>query len=193
MYEIPVFLWTIIFYIKAWLGCIEVCEGVECLGRVILISKSKHSISIGRSVIILSDSRRCTASSIYSSCKIQTHSPAAKIVIEDNVGLNGVSIVARSKTIRIGRGSMIAPSCTIVDSDFHAMWPAEGRLTNPGFENDQDVNIGKNVWLGMQVIVLKGVTIGDGAVIGAGSVVTHDIPPNCLAAGVPAKVFKQLP
>ena len=47
-----------------------------------------------------------------------------------------------------------------------------------------------HVWLGMNVIVLKGVTIGEGAIVAAGSIVTKDVPPHCLVAGVPAKVVK---
>nr|WP_268998954.1 DapH/DapD/GlmU-related protein [Leptospira interrogans] len=79
-----------------------------------------------------------------------------------------------------------------MDSSFHALWPPEGRLTNPDFESDDDVVIGNNVWLGSQVIVLKGVKIGDNSVIGAGSVVTKSIPENCLAAGNPAKPIRFL-
>lgn len=55
---------------------------------------------------------------------------------------------------------------------------------------EQPVEIGNNVWIGVGATILKGVTIGDGAIIAAGSVVTKDIPARCLAAGVPAKVIK---
>ena len=54
------------------------------------------------------------------------------------------------------------------------------------------VIIGNNVWLGDKVAVLSGVQIGDGVVVAANAVVTKDIPPYCLAAGVPAKVIKQI-
>ncbi len=54
------------------------------------------------------------------------------------------------------------------------------------------MTIGRNVWIGMRAIVLKGATIGDGAVIAAGSVVTGDIPGNVLAGGVPARVIRPL-
>ena len=54
------------------------------------------------------------------------------------------------------------------------------------------VAIGNNVWIGERVCILPGVTIGDGAIIGAGAVVTKDIPPFCVAAGVPASVVKQM-
>lgn len=54
------------------------------------------------------------------------------------------------------------------------------------------VRIGRNVWVTSQCIILPGVTIGDGSIIGAGSVVTKDVPPNCLVAGNPAKIIRQL-
>ena len=181
------------FYCKAWAQGIVAGRKLLCWGKVYMNSYSPKSICFGESISIVSQSGRCTASSIYSACKFQTLSPGARIILEDGVSVNGVSIVARSKTIRIGKNTMIAPNCTIVDSDFHSLWPAEGRLINPGIEHDKGVNIGENVWLGMQVVVLKGVTIGDGAVIGARSVVTSDIPSNCVAAGVPAKIIRHLP
>lgn len=86
---------------------------------------------------------------------------------------------------------MIAPNCVVTDSDFHALWPAETRHIEPAFERDADVTIGAHVWIGMNSLILKGVTIGDGAVIAAGSVVVRDIPAGSVAAGVPAKIVKQ--
>ncbi len=59
-------------------------------------------------------------------------------------------------------------------------------------ENFASVKIGNNVWLGSEVTILKGVTIGDNAVIGAKSLVTKNIPANCIAAGVPAKVIRMI-
>ncbi|MDE7370423.1 MAG: acyltransferase, partial [Desulfovibrio sp.] len=97
-----------------------------------------------------------------------------------------------STAVRVGRGVLVAPNCVIVDSDFHAPWPPEARATEPGLERDAPVTIGDHAWLGMQCIVLKGVTIGEGAIVGAGSVVTRDIPPRTLAAGAPARVIRHL-
>ena len=118
--------------------------------------------------------------------------PGARIEIENNVGLNGTSITARSKEICIGSGTIIAPNVTIVDSDFHSQWPPETRLSQPDFDADRAVVIGKNVWIGMNAMILKGVHIGDNAIIGAGSVVTRSVPTNCVAAGNPARVIKEL-
>lgn len=65
--------------------------------------------------------------------------------------------------------------------------PARRHLTSKG-----EIRIGRNVWIGDKVSVFGGVTIGDNVIIGAGSIVTHDIPSNCMAAGMPAKVIKRL-
>ena len=85
---------------------------------------------------------------------------------------------------------MIGPNVIIVDSDFHAPWPPEGRLTRPGVENDASVMVGKNVWIGMGSIILKGVTIGDNSIVGAGSVVVNDVPSDSVVAGNPAILRK---
>lgn len=181
---------TTIFYCKAWSQGIPVGKNLQCWGKVFMKSSSPKSICLGDSVTIVSNSGRCIASSVYSPCKLQTMGSEGRIFLEDDVGINRTSIVARSKVIRIGKGTMIAPNCTIVDSDFHSLLPVESRIYSPGFERDADVTIGENVWMGMQVIVLKGATIGEGSVIGAGSVVVGNIPSFCVAAGVPARVIK---
>lgn len=181
-----------LLHAKAWAYGIELGKGCECFGDVILQRWPGSRIVLGRGVSIISSSRRCTSATIHAATRLRTHAPTARIILEDGVSLNGTAITARSCTIRIGKGTMIGPNCVITDSDFHALWPAETRLDTPAFDRDRDVTIGNHVWLGMRCIVLKGVTIGDGAVIAAGSVVTRDVPPNTVAAGSPAKVVKQL-
>lgn len=85
--------------------------------------------------------------------------------------------------ITIGQGVAISENFTIWDSDAHQLFN--------GSQPTQPIFIGNKVWIGTNVTVLKGVKIGDGCVIAAGSLVTKDIPSNCLAAGVPAKVIKE--
>lgn len=99
----------------------------------------------------------------------------------------GTQLVALSR-VTIGPRCLIGSHCMITDSAFHDVDP-DRRLEPP---TAQPVTIGENVWLGARVIVLPGVTIGDDSVIGAGSVVTGDIPARTLAAGVPARVIRSL-
>lgn len=184
---------TLIFRLKGRLFGVPIGKRIRCYGTVHLFRNPKSLISIGNDVSIVSSSKRCTSSSLFSPTKLRTLSPTARIVIDDFASMNGTAIVARSKTVRIGKGTMIAPNCVIMDSDFHTVWPPENRIMNPAFEMDGDVLIGNNVWLGSQVMILKGVKIGDNSVICSGSVVSHDIPANVLAGGIPAKVIKSLP
>lgn len=98
--------------------------------------------------------------------------------------INSNAKIRCHSSITIGHGVAISHDFTVMDSDAHVgLWNG-GQKTAP-------VHIGNHVWIGTRVTVLKGVSIGDGAIIGAGSVVTHDIPPRCLAAGVPARVLRE--
>jgi acetyltransferase-like isoleucine patch superfamily enzyme len=159
-------------------------------GSIILDIYPGSQVIFGDNVTIISDSRRCNAAALAHPSKFKTFSPSSKIIIGDRVGLNGTSITSRSKTITIGKDSMIAPNVIIVDSDFHISWPPEMRQQYTGIEVDGEISIGNNCWIGINSIILKGVTIGDNSIIAAGSVVIHNIPADSLAAGTPAKVVK---
>jgi acetyltransferase-like isoleucine patch superfamily enzyme len=91
-------------------------------------------------------------------------------------------------SIRIGSSVQIAPNCAFYPYD-HDFSPNELIITQP-HRTKGGIVIDDDVWLGYGVIVLDGVHVGKGAVVGAGSVVTHDIPDGAVAAGVPARVVK---
>jgi acetyltransferase-like isoleucine patch superfamily enzyme len=93
--------------------------------------------------------------------------------------------ISCSHRISIGRDCLLGDESVILDNDFHAL-PGEDA---PGCA---PVVIGDHVWIATRVIVLRGVTIGESSVVAAGSVVTKDIPPFSLAAGVPARVVREL-
>lgn len=147
-------------------------------------------VNIGNRVQLVSSSWRCSAGALNHPVRLRTSIRGAKIILEAGCGLNGTSITSHSSVVRIGEGTKIGPNVTIVDSDFHIPWPPERRMGYSVSEHDAPVNVGKRVWIGMNTIILKGVTIGDNAVIGAGSVVIKDIPANVLAVGNPARVVK---
>ena len=98
----------------------------------------------------------------------------------------GVSISAH-ESVTIGRDCAIGQYTIINDNDYHDV--EDKRRLPPS----QPVVIEDRVWLGARVIVLKGVRIGHDAVVGAGSVVTHDIPPRSVAVGMPARVVRRIP
>ena len=90
--------------------------------------------------------------------------------------------------IYVGDYTMFAPG-VIVATAAHPILP---RLREKVYQYNMPVHIGKNCWLGAGVIVMPGVTIGDNSVIGAGSVVTKDIPANVVAMGVPCRVVREI-
>ena len=90
--------------------------------------------------------------------------------------------------IYVGDNTMMAPN-VILASAAHPLDPEERRK---GYQYNQPVHIGKNCWLGAGVIVVPGVSIGDDTVIGAGSVVTKDIPSGVVAVGNPCRVIKEI-
>lgn len=107
----------------------------------------------------------------------------AEIVLGDNVVLStGVHLVAYAG-IRIGRGSMIGEYTSIRDANHMRI---EGRMLRDAGHHARPILIGEQVWIGRGAAILSGVSIGDGATIGANAVVTRDVPAGAIVAGVPA-------
>lgn len=185
------FFGTLFLHIKAALFGVKLGKNVVAHGKVGLLCWPGGKISVGSNVSIISSWRRSTACAIYHPTRLRVFGKGAEIMIMDGCQISGASITARSKSIKIGRNVLLGPNCIIADSDFHVHWPPEKRADDPGYEHDAPVCIGDFVWIGMNVIILKGVTIGNGAIIGAGSVVTRDIPENSIACGIPAKAVKK--
>jgi acetyltransferase-like isoleucine patch superfamily enzyme len=119
-----------------------------------------------------------------------TRNSNAQIVIGNNIGLTGTTIVA-AEYIEIGNRVQIGSNTTIVDTDFHPL-DTEKRLTDFLSGNHAPVVVEDDVFVGMNVLILKGAKIGKGSVIGAGSVVTGDIPTRVIAAGNPACVINEI-
>lgn len=114
---------------------------------------------------------------------VKLSSYGGSIEIGNNSYIGDRTEIHSGKEVKIGNNVNIAWDCNILDRDYHA------------FESDSEVTkrvvIEDRVWIGARSIVLKGVTIGEGAVVAAGSVVTKSVPPKCLVAGNPAKVIKE--
>jgi acetyltransferase-like isoleucine patch superfamily enzyme len=119
---------------------------------------------------------------IFTGCSIDV-TEGATLSLGSAVINNGFRIAVFSR-VRIGEGTIISENVTIRDSDNHHLEGAGGPVTAP-------VTIGDHVWIGLNATILKGVTIGDGAVVSANSLVNRDVPPNTLVGGIPAKVLKR--
>ena len=114
----------------------------------------------------------------------------AALEIGENFGMTGGSICSAERII-IGDNVTVGANTTIMDTDFHPFDPIQ-RRSNKAYEKTAPIVIKNGVFIGMNCLILKGVSIGQGSVVGAGSVVTHDVPPNVIVAGNPAQVVRQL-
>lgn len=110
-----------------------------------------------------------------------------KLIIRSGTYINRYTMLDAHQHLEIGRDCMIGPHCYFTDAN-HGMALDAAVKSQP--MKPAPVIIEDEVWIGAHVIVLPGVHIGRGAVIGAGSVVTSDIPSNAVAVGVPARVVK---
>ena len=110
------------------------------------------------------------------------------IIIEDNVYINFGCVILDCAEVVIGANSLLGPNIGLYAVN-HAT-DAEERINGGCY--GKPIHIGKNVWLGGDVKVLAGVSIGNNSIIGTGSIVTKDIPPNVIAVGNPCKVIKKI-
>jgi acetyltransferase-like isoleucine patch superfamily enzyme len=114
-----------------------------------------------------------------------------RIEIGAGTFLNLGVMVAAAELVEIGEHCMFANGCFVTDAD-HRFDDPDKPVPWHGFTPKGPTRIGDNVWCGANVVVTGGVTIGPRCVIGANSVVTHDLEPFSVAAGAPAKVLKQV-
>lgn len=119
---------------------------------------------------------------------VNTVLPGGRIVIGQWVHVGEGSMVTAGERIEIGDDVIVGPQTIIVDAD-HGYEDINRPIRVQGLATTKPIRIEQDVWIGGHVNVLKGVTIGRGAIIGAGSTVTQDIPPYAIAVGAPAKVI----
>ncbi len=106
----------------------------------------------------------------------------------DNLFINNDCVFVDPNEIILGDNVMIGPQCGL----YTALHPLDAKTRIKGYESAKPIKIGNNVWIGGGVKILPGVTVGDNSVIGAGSIVTKDIPANSLAYGNPCRVIRNL-
>jgi lipopolysaccharide O-acetyltransferase len=121
---------------------------------------------------------------------MNSHLGDVRIRIGDGVVIQPGIHIGAAVSVQIGDGAMIASRVYITDHDHDFRNPDDPAVTNRRVIA-RPVDIGRHVWLGEGVMVLKGVTLGDHCVIGAGSVVTRDVPPYSVAVGVPARIVSR--
>ncbi|MCQ2379548.1 MAG: hypothetical protein MJ025_01300 [Victivallaceae bacterium] len=172
-------------YLKLW-GVR--CPLVKCVGLPRVEKSPGGDISIGHGVTLRS--ARCSnVAGVFRPVSLCTRRNGC-ISIGDHSGLSAAVVVSESR-VSIGKHVLVGPGVGIVDTDFHPL-DAVARREPHAAGVSEPVEIGDDVFIGMNSIVLRGVTIGRGSVIAAGSVVADSIPPGVLAAGVPACVVRRL-
>lgn len=163
------------------------CQGVRFFGLPVISRVPGSTIEIGEACVICSDSRY-TALGVSHPVVLRTIAPGALIRIGANTGISGASICAAA-CVTIGADCLIGADTIIADTDFHPIEPDNRRGNSDAARvRSKPIHIGDNVFLGARVLVLKGVTIGNDSVVGAGSIVRDDIPPASIAFGNPAIV-----
>jgi acetyltransferase-like isoleucine patch superfamily enzyme len=162
------------------------CETAQIFRHV--RTKKPHAVRIGNHV------------SCYAGCSFAVGENGI-VTIGDFTLLNGALLMAEER-IEIGSHCLVSWNVGIADSDFHPLEPAQrlidARALAPYLENrpprpklrTAPVIISENVWIGMNAVILKGVTVGENSVVAAGAVVTKSVPPNCVVAGNPAVIVK---
>lgn len=159
-------------------------------GIPFIYNQKGASISIGDNCIIKS-SFLSNLVGLYSRTIILTRIPGAIIEIGNNVGISGATIYARSK-ITIGDHTNIGGNVKILDNDFHPVDP-QARINDDKEQiGTAPIQIGKNCFIGCNVLILKGSKIGDNCVVGAGAVVSGSFEDNCVIAGNPARIIRRV-
>ncbi len=118
--------------------------------------------------------------------------PGSELVVGDDVGISGAVLYA-AKRVCIGDRVLIGADAAIYDSDFHPLDPVKRHQSDVSSIGVAPVVIEPDVWIGARAMVLKGVTVGRGAIVGAGAIVTSDVPAGAIVGGIPAKVIGRVP
>lgn len=131
-----------------------------------------------------------------------TETKDAKIEVGDNVFIGSGSVIDATCGIKISNDVLISYQCIIQDSDNHSLRYSLRKNDTSDWKNDRyhnwevttkkPITIDKGAWLGARAIILKGVNIGEGAIVGAGSVVTKDVPDWTVVAGNPARIVRKI-
>ena len=180
--------WPLVRAQFAWHG-IEWGTSWKLFGRPILQKHRGSRIALGDGLTLRSWPR---SNPLAPTAPVVLSTRRADAVLEvgDDCGFTGTTLVAADR-ITIGDRVLVGGNASIVDFDFHPLTP-EARAENINAGAAAPIVIGDDVFVGMEALVLKGVTIGDGAVVGAGAVVTQDVPPRTVVAGNPAQAVRDL-
>ena len=180
-----------------WWG-VDIGKGCTFIGKTYFRRTPNGSIKVGQNCRFLS-TFTSNLHGLNRPCMLTTLRYGSEIILGDNVGLSGCVVAAATK-VEIRDRVFCGANTTITDTDSHSLdyryrHPEKYFKDDPGRVepvNAKPIVIESDVFIGMNVLVLKGVTIGKGTVVGAGSIVANDLPPYVIAAGQPAKPIASL-
>ena len=184
--QLPSLLWLLELQMRGF----QISLPIRLFGHPICSRYPGSSISLG-SHVTLDSSTRANPLGGSSPCVLRTMTSTARLTLGDRVGISG-SIIVVGNSVQIGEDTILGAGCMVLDNDFHAPGLGFSWLTEYS-KNSKPVKIGRGCFIGARSLILKGVTLGDRVVIGAGSVVTKDIPAHSIAAGNPARVVGTIP
>ena len=175
----------------AWwaLRGLQLGPGWRCYGLPIIQRHRRSRIRIGRGMNLRSAAMSNPLGPNHPVI-ISARRPGASLIIGDDFGMTGGSLVC-DESIAIGNRVWVGANAVIADTDFHPL-DAALRRVRPLAAKTAPITIADDVFIGMNAIILKGVHIGEGAVIAAGSVVSRDVPPGTVAAGSPARIVRKV-
>jgi len=165
-------------------------KGVRFEGRASFQGRPIISVAVGSTLVLgsgvtVASSPRSGPLGCFQPSILRTLGAGAQLLLGRNVGLSA-SVLCAARLIEIGEGTILGAGAMIFDTDFHH--PAgECDWDNDFQRGAQPIRIGRGCFIGARALVLKGVTLGDRAVVGAGAVVSHDVPAGQIAVGNPAR------
>ena len=168
---------------------IDIIGKINVSGNPIFVFDFNGKLILGDNVSLKSNPRSYHMH-MHSPVKLMADRKNAVIIIGDNTRINGACIHAYER-IEIGKNCLIAANTQIFDGSGHdlSMDDTSNRINTEG--SSKPIKIYDNVWIGANCIIMPGVTIGEGAVVAAGSVVVKDVPAMCVVGGNPAKIIKE--
>ena len=184
--QLTSFLWFLELQMRGF----QLSMPIRLFGHPICARYPGSHISLG-SHVTLDSSARANPLGGSSRCVLRTMTSTARLTLGDRVGLSS-SVIVAGNSIEIGEDTILGAGSMVLDNDFHAPGPGFSWLTEYS-KNSKPVKIGRGCFIGARSIILKGVTLGDRVIIGAGSVVTKDVPAFSIAAGNPARIVGTIP
>ena len=175
--------------LKLWFLGIEYGDNCIIHGKVYIKLHDSANVSIGNNLYF--SSGRCINALCANKQGAIYATDNATIKIGDNVGMSS-TIIWCHKSVTIGNNVKIGGNCILMDTDAHNINYINRRQTSTDSAKELPIVVEDDVLIGMNTIVLKGVTIGARSIIGAGSVVTRSIPPDSIACGNPAMIIRKL-